>query len=624
MTASNDHVVSKVVTKMNRRWLDWSRFFRMLLACMALTACKADEPEVRGQLMVVLQTDMSLPKDVTQVKILVKVGGKPYHDKNYIIAPGEDWVTKLPATLAVVASVDDPTPRVEVTVVGLRKADARVFAQAVTTIPEHRTATLFVPIQWLCDGQVKELPSNAGFASSCEPKNGRARACRAGTCEDVTVAEKDLKDYDPSDVFGGADNPKNGLCFDTVKCFESSFRVVPNDDCIVELGVPEGYELNLALLNPKEGDGICGRGGKPCYIPLDRDANFGWTYAKGSKASSKPLRAQLPVAVCTKLAAGEIQQVQATLECATKTMQFPTCGPWSAVDDSIEIDDDPAPIPSGIDMGDAGDPRAPTELLIDFKNPGDSIEIGVPVQLQLTAVDDEGVESDATDQATWSSDDDNIASVERGMITGHAVGQTRVKAQLRGKVAEFDVEVQRGTPQTVELDVVSKQGSPLPLGRSMTLGATAHYPLEHSEDASALGTWTSSDPDVATVDEDGTVTSVGVGTTEITFTMSGTTSEPIVIEVVPAVLESIQVSRTTIAKNEYQLTATGTYSDGSQQDITDQVTWEQTAGEEFGTIDENGVLTVLTVGVVSVRVSLGNVAKLVNITVTTSDDNETN
>jgi len=496
-----------------------------------------------------------------------------------------------------------------------------VFAQAVTTIPEHRTATLFVPIQWLCDGQVKELPRDAGYASSCEPKDGRARACRAGTCEDVTVDEEDLKDYDPSDVFGGANNPKNGLCFDTVKCFESSFRVVPNEDCIVELGVPGGYELNLALLNPKAGDGICARGGDPCYIPLDRDASFGWTYAKGSRASSKPLRAQLPVAVCTKLAAGEIQQVQATLECATKTMQFPTCGPWSAVDDSIQIDNDPAPIPSGIDTGDAGPVGpAPTELNIDFKNPGDSIEIGVPVQLQLTAVDEEGVESDATEQATWISEDENIASVEDGVITGHAAGRTRIRAELRGKAAEFDIEVERGAPETIALAVVSKQASPLPLGRSMQFSATAHYPLEHSEEASALGTWKSSDPEVATVDEDGVVVSVGVGTAEITFEMNGTTSEPIEIEVVPAVLESIQVSRSSIAKNQYQLTATGTYSDGSQQDITDEATWEQTAGEEFGTIDENGVLTVITVGVVSVRVSLGNVAKLVNITVTTSDD----
>src|SRR5690606_9652153 len=102
-------------------------------------------------------------------------------------------------------------------------------------IPERRTATLFVPIQWLCEGQVRSLPQDAGYVSTCEPKGGDAYACRAGTCENVEVEEGDLKDYDPSDVFGGADDPKEGLCFETVDCFEPGFGVVPNEDCVVEV-----------------------------------------------------------------------------------------------------------------------------------------------------------------------------------------------------------------------------------------------------------------------------------------------------------------------------------------------------------------------------------------------------
>lgn len=623
MTASNVEVISKMVRMMNRRWLNWSQLFRVLLACLALTACKADDPKVRGQLMVVLQTDMSLPKDVTQVKILVKMGGKPYHDKNYIIAPGENWKEKLPATLAVVASVDDPTPRVEVTVVGLRKTEARVFAQAVTTIPEERTATLFVPIQWLCEGQVAELPKDAGYVSTCEPKDGKAQACRAGTCEDVTVDEDDLEDYDPSDVFGGADDPKDGLCFDTLKCFAESSKVVPNEDCVVEIpfGVQEGYELNFALLNPDNGDGICDSSGEQCFIPLDRDSNFGWKYVKGTNAESVPLRAQLPEAVCAKLKAGELEQVQATLACATKTLRFPTCGPWSSVSDSIELEEDPAPLPSVVEEVDAGPP--PTELIIDFLNPGDVIEIGIPVQLQLTAVDAEGEESDVTNEATWGSEDGNVASVERGLITGHAAGETRITAEVRGTIATFEINVERGSPTSI---VVEEPSAGVPLGRSIQLEATAHYPEENSENASAVGTWTSSDPGVATVDEEGNLLAVGEGTTQVTIELNGTTSEPIEVEVVPAVLESIEVKQVSLGGNKYQLVAYGVYSNTPKPvedvttlpDITDQVTWEQTSGEEFGTVDETGLLTVLEVGPVSVRVSLGKVAKQVNITVTTS------
>lgn len=611
---------------MIKRWLSLSLLVRVLLTCLALTACKADDPQVRGQLMVILQTDMSLPKDVTQVKILVKVGGKPYHDKNYIIAPGEDWVTKLPATLAVVASVEDPTPRVEVTVVGLRSREARVFAQAVTTIPESRTATLFVPIQWLCEGQVETLPQSAGYASSCEPKDGKAQACRAGTCVDVTVDEEDLKDYDPSDVFGGSDDPDLGLCFETVKCFDSGFRVVPDEDCIVELGVPQGYGLNLALFNPKDGDGIagiCNREGDECYIPLDKSTEFGWNYVKGTKATSMPVRVQLPQAVCTKLDAGDIAQVRATLACATKTLQFPTCGPWSSVDDSIELED-PPPIDSSdfptdgvvpdVDGGsietDSGLP-APAELIIDFVSPDDVIEIGIPVQLQLTAVDVDGNESDVTDQGNWSSADETVASVTRGQITGHAAGMTQVRAELRGKVATFDVVVERGSPQTIEIEGPTD----VPLGRSVQLTARATYPDDNSENATEVGVWTSSDPTVATVDESGLLKALAQGTTNISIELNGTTSESFEVTVGPKVLDSIKVSKAQVATNEYQLSATAVYSDLSTADVTDQATWEQTEGQEFGTVDGTGHLTVLAVGEVTVVVSYGGKQTKVNISV---------
>jgi hypothetical protein len=585
---------------------------------LAITACKADDPPVRGQLMVILQTDMSLPKDVTQVKILVKRGGTPYHDKNYIIAPGEDWVTKLPATLAVVASVEDPTPRVEVTVVGLRRAEARVFAQAVTTIPERRTATLFVPIQWLCEGQVRELPRDAGYVSSCEPKGNDVYACRAGTCENVTVDEEDLDDYDPSDVFGGADDPKNGLCFETVECFASGFRVVPNEDCIVEVGVPEGYELNLALLNPSNGDGICDRDETSCYIPLDRDARFGWTYAKGTSSSSMPIEAQLPKAVCTKLAAGDIQEVQATLACASKTKRFPTCGPWSSVDDGIDVGEGvEGPVNAGDGGTDAGTgPSLPdgAELIIDFANAGEVIEIGVPVQLQLTVVLSDGEEQDVTDQAVWSVENEEIAEVVQGTVTGKRAGPTRIAAELGGVVAHFEIDVERGTPESIE--VLSPSDS-VPAGLTVQLVATITYQGGYTEDnPTDVLTWGTSDEAVATISQTGEVTGVTEGTALITAELNGVTSAAFELEVGPAILQSIALGTMQIGANEYQVTATGTYSDASQRDITEDVTWEQVDGEAYGTVDETGRLTVISLGPVTVRASLDGVSKRVTINVT--------
>ena len=65
---------------------------------LALLSCSADKEEARGQLMLALQTDMALPKDVSSVRILVLVNGAPRFDRTYPVGPEG---AKIPATLAI-------------------------------------------------------------------------------------------------------------------------------------------------------------------------------------------------------------------------------------------------------------------------------------------------------------------------------------------------------------------------------------------------------------------------------------------------------------------------------------------------------------------------------------------
>lgn len=611
----------RVVTmkRMSQVFRSW-RLMQWLAVSLLLCACKADDVPARGQLMVVLQTDMSLPKDVTQVKIVVKVGDKPYHDKNYIIAPGENWVAKLPATLAVVASVDNPTPVVDVQVVGLRQREARVFAHAITTIPERRIATLYVPIQWLCEGSAIDLGS-AGYASTCEPKDGEPRACRAGTCEEVEVAERDLDDYEEDNVFGGADlDSEAGLCFDTVRCFDAGFAVTPDEDCVVEVEVPDGYALNLGLLNPDNGDGICTEDEDRCYVPLDRNSMFGWTYARGSNRDSKPVRAQLPEAVCEKLDEDAIEAVQATLACDTKTLQYPTCGPWSSVDKAFSPGD--VPTPPLNETRDAGTDAAPeagplTNFTITYVDQ-QLAEIGIPVALQLNAESDDGEALDLTSEAQWGSSDEDVATVEDGVVTGHSAGEVTVSADYMGEVTTFELVVERGTPVSL---VITGPDEPVPAGRTMNLVATATYVNDSTEDVTELAEWSVDDESVATV-EDGVVTGITVGQVAVHASFNGTESDPVAVEVDVPELTGIRiVNLGTGGTNSVQLGVVGQFSDDSEADISDQATWEQTAGETFGTLDvATGLVTGVEVGVVQVRATVGAFSRTVDINVTAPEE----
>jgi hypothetical protein len=585
---------------------------RVLAACVLMQACKADEPPIRGQLMVVLQTDMSLPKDVTQVKIQIKRDGKLYHDKNYVVAPGDNWIAKLPGTLAVVASVDQPTPRVEVVVIGLRQSEARVFAKSVTTIPERRTATLFVPIQWLCEGEVRKLPGDAGYESTCSPSDGEERACRAGSCELVEVEESSLKDFEEEDVFGGAEEGSDlGRCFNTQACFESGFSVAPDDACVVELNVPSGYGLNFGLLNPDNGDGILFEKGPregDRLIPLDKSRLFGWDYAKGTKSTSKPVRVQLPKGVCNRLNDSEFESVVASYNCEAKTSAYPACGPWTDLEVVVDVDE-VAPQPS---MPTSGDLDAGPDQIVEagpqiesltIELPDESvIEIGIPVTLQLLATPLEGGgPTDVADIAEWSSEDEMVATVEGGVVTGHRAGKTVVTAQFGGLTATFEVDVQRGMPQELELSGTPEE--PIPAGRTTTLVATATYAGDVEEDVSELIEWSSDDETVATV-EGGIVKGLKPGFVTITAVFDGVQTETTLEIGEPVFAGTFSYGQQNVGTNMFQILVRANMSDGTMIDVTADVTWEQLSGEEFGVLDtDTGIVTVTDAGVVGVRVS---------------------
>ncbi len=137
-----------------------------------------------------------------------------------------------------------------------------------------------------------------------------------------------------------------------------------------------------------------------------------------------------------------------------------------------------------------------------------SIKVGETTEIEATVEP-----ADATNKnVTWSTSDENVATVEDGVITGVAAGNATITVTTEdgGFTADCEVTVSAVKVTGVSLNIES---SPLKVGETLELVAS----IEPEDATNQAVAWTSSDEGVATV-SDGVVTGVGKGTATITVT----------------------------------------------------------------------------------------------------------
>jgi trimeric autotransporter adhesin len=176
---------------------------------------------------------------------------------------------------------------------------------------------------------------------------------------------------------------------------------------------------------------------------------------------------------------------------------------------------------------------------------------------------------------------------------------------------------------TLQSVQVSAQNAQAALGTSAQLTATALFSDGTHQDVTSAATWSSSNAAVvATVSATpGMVTSVSTGTATISAAYQGM-SASLQFAATPATLISLQVtpSMPSIANGlSTQMTAMGTFSDHTTQNLTDQVTWS-IANSAVATISNatgsNGLLNTATLGSTAVTATSGSVTGSTTITVT--------
>lgn len=200
--------------------------------------------------------------------------------------------------------------------------------------------------------------------------------------------------------------------------------------------------------------------------------------------------------------------------------------------------------------------------------------------------------ADATNKnVTWVSSDTSVATVENGVVTAIGKGTATITVTTAdgGYTATCEVTVKL----PVSAVTLNETSTALVVGNTKQLTATV---APANADDSAV-TWKSGNTNVATVDQTGKVTAVGVGTTTITATAGGksatctvtVTAKPVPIEAIALRDAAVSVGGT------IQLEPVFTPADTTQRDLK----WSS-SNNMIATIDANGRVRGVAEGKVTI------------------------
>lgn len=204
-----------------------------------------------------------------------------------------------------------------------------------------------------------------------------------------------------------------------------------------------------------------------------------------------------------------------------------------------------------------------------------SIAKGTSVQFTATGTFTDGTTQNLTNTATWSSSNSATANISTaGLATGMAIGSSNITATQNGITSNaFALAVTAATLQSIAISATS---SSIAKGTSVQFIATGTFTDGTTQNLTNTATWASSSPAAVNISTSGLATGVAPGSSNITASQNGITSNSFALTVTAATLQSITVSAasTSLAAGaSEQLTATGSYSDGSTQNLTSSVVW---------------------------------------------------
>eukprot|EP00487_Bulimina_marginata_P012162 TRINITY_DN8275_c0_g1_i1.p1 TRINITY_DN8275_c0_g1~~TRINITY_DN8275_c0_g1_i1.p1 ORF type:complete len:274 (-),score=44.15 TRINITY_DN8275_c0_g1_i1:265-1086(-) len=237
----------------------------------------------------------------------------------------------------------------------------------------------------------------------------------------------------------------------------------------------------------------------------------------------------------------------------------------------------------------------PSPETMIISSPTQVVSVGdAAVQLVLTANFGGGAAQDVTSQATWSSSNEQIATVsDAGQLTPLNVGTVIVSAVFQDKTASYSFTIQSGPKpeeELVSIGVNTASKTFLVGQQNIRLSIVGFYKDESFRILEGPVNWGSSNPSVATINASGDLTFLSEGEVEINAVYLDF-SASVMLSVQPGVqsVSILSAQQNYFAEGDFvQLSFIASFTNGATDTLVDGVQWVS-SDPSRATVTQNGL-----------------------------------
>ncbi|WP_036651805.1 Ig-like domain-containing protein [Paenibacillus pini] len=217
---------------------------------------------------------------------------------------------------------------------------------------------------------------------------------------------------------------------------------------------------------------------------------------------------------------------------------------------------------------------------------------GTPEKIALTAVypDKTPANVDVTKDAVWTSSNEKIAYVNKGVITAESAGAAIISAKYGDKTVTINVDVE--IPRHLEL--VEEVSMSVNESKTLTLKAKYAGVTGDGEDVAAKAEWKSNKEDIIYV-TGGKITAYKKGQAQISATYGGVTVTTNVSVDMPSKIDISAKKVSLKVGGVYPASVVLNYGKDKVENVTSKAEWSSSKSD-VATVDENGVVTGVAMG----------------------------
>ena len=246
-----------------------------------------------------------------------------------------------------------------------------------------------------------------------------------------------------------------------------------------------------------------------------------------------------------------------------------------------------------------------------------NLPLGLGVQLKAIGQYADSSTGDVTSQVNWSSGSTTIATVgPSGQAVSRSLGVTTISASMGNVQASAALSV---TAAALTAIAVTGGSQSLAIGQKTQMHALGSFTDGSRQDLTASAQWTSSNPKVVAVNNAGLAVASSQGSATIAASVQSlsaasplsVTSAGLTAIAVSSDSPSVPVGRTT------QMHAIGSYTDGSQQDLTASAQWTS-SNPKVVAVNNAGLAVASSQGSATIAASMQSLSAASPLSVTSA------